>query len=132
MQPQVAPAPTEPQVQPQYSEPEAAPQQQQQEQQQAAPAATGRYTEGDPFWAVWVGAFKDKANAEERLQAMRDAGYPDPRIYWSADYADLNQDGYWVVAAGIYRDEAGARGHLQAAVDAGYADAYVKYTGAKK
>ena len=60
---------------------------------------------------------------------MRNLGYNDPRIIWSQDYSNLNQDGYWVVAAGIYGDEAGARGHLQTVINAGYRDAYVKYSG---
>ena len=81
---------------------------------------------------MWVGAFSNKSNAEKALADMRNAGYPDPRMYWSQDYTNLNQDGYWVVAAGIYRDEDGARGHMQAAINAGYSDAYVKYSGNHK
>ena len=91
----------------------------------------GGFHEGDPFWGVWVGAFNSKANAEARQQEMRNLGYPDPRIYWSADYSNLNQDGYWVVAAGIYDSESNAKYHMDKAKSA-YSDTYVKYSGNHK
>ena len=81
-----------------------------------------------PFWGVWIGAFSYPENAEERMAEARANGLPEPRLEFSSDWSNLNQDGYYVVSVGSYQSSAEAEAVLEQARQY-YADAYVKHSG---
>lgn len=84
-----------------------------------------------PFWGVWIGAFSERQNAQERADLASGLGFSDVRIEFSSDWAKLNQAGYYVVSVGTYASRAEAEGVLPSA-QRHFSDAYVKYSGAHK
>ena len=85
----------------------------------------------EPFWGVWIGAFSERKNAQERADLASGLGFSDVRIEFSGDWAELNQAGYYVVSVGTYSSQAEAEGVLSSA-QRHFSDAYVKYSGAHK
>ena len=83
------------------------------------------------FWGVWIGAFSERKNAQERADLAGELGFSDVRIEFSGDWAELNQAGYYVVSVGTYSSQAQAEGALSSA-QRHFSDAYVKYSGAHK
>lgn len=83
------------------------------------------------FWGVWIGAFSERQNAQERADLAGGLGFSDVRIEFSSDWAELNQAGYYVVSVGTYASQAEAEGVLPSA-QRHFSDAYVKYSGAHK
>lgn len=85
----------------------------------------------EAFWGVWIGAFSERQNAQERADLASGLGFSDVRIEFSSDWAELNQAGYYVVSVGTYSSQAEAEGVLPSA-QRHFSDAYVKYSGAHK
>lgn len=83
------------------------------------------------FWGVWIGAFSERKNAQERADLAGELGFSDVRIEFSGDWAELNQAGYYVVSVGTYSSQTQAEGALSSA-QRHFSDAYVKYSGAHK
>lgn len=82
-----------------------------------------------PFWGVWIGAFKHLESAEEYAAEARNDGYSYAAVYVSSDWSNLNAETWYVVSI----DQAVSQGDAeQAALIAqqkGYDGAYAKYTG---
>lgn len=81
-----------------------------------------------PFYGIWTGAFRDKADADAFAAAMRDKGLT-ASVYNTADWSNLNPDPWYVISTGEYATEAEANAVLSSVQAAGYDNAYVKYTG---
>lgn len=94
-------------------------------------AATEAAAQDEAFWGVWIGAFSERQNAQERADLASGLGFSDVRIEFSSDWAELNQAGYYVVSVGTYSSQAEAEGVLPSA-QRHFSDAYVKYSGAHK
>ena len=94
-------------------------------------AATEAAAQDEAFWGVWIGAFSERQNAQERADLASGLGFSDVRIEFSSDWAELNQAGYYVVSVGTYASQAEAEGVLPSA-QRHFSDAYVKYSGAHK
>lgn len=109
-------------------EPQAEPQAQIEPEPQAETEAVAQAT---PFWGVWIGAFSELSNAQERVALARENGFQDVRMEFSADWTELNQTGYYVVSAGTYASREDAEDVLPAARYY-FPDAYVKYSGQHK
>ena len=94
-------------------------------------AATEAAAQDEAFWGVWIGAFSERQNAQERADLASGLGFSDVRIEFSGDWAELNQAGYYVVSVGTYSSQTQAEGALSSA-QRHFSDAYVKYSGAHK
>lgn len=94
-------------------------------------AATEAAAQDEAFWGVWIGAFSERKNAQERADLACELGFSDVRIEFSGDWAELNQAGYYVVSVGTYSSQTQAEGALSSA-QRHFSDAYVKYSGAHK
>lgn len=93
--------------------------------------STTSATGAEPFWGVWIGAFNQRQNAQERADLARGLGFSDVRIELSSDWTGLNQKGYYVVSVGSYSSKAEAERVLSSARQH-FSDAYVKYSGTRK
>ena len=84
--------------------------------------------EKQPFYGVWVDAFKDEAYAEALVKKLEDKNLPALYVY-SCDWENLNKDPYYCVTIGRAEQESEAGDYLDDAKEAGYPSAYIKYTG---
>ncbi len=88
-------------------------------------AKTGSY---EPFYGVWIGASKDRAEAEALAQEAQSKGLR-AEVQLSSEWSNLNPEPWYVVTAGHPLTELNANTVFVHAVDAGYKDAYIKYSG---
>ncbi len=90
----------------------------------------GALPEQEPFFGVWVNAYKERYDAETLAAKLEDKGLPASYVY-SCDWENLNKDPYYCVTIGRSgsETEAEAQGLLEDAKKAGFPKAYVKYTG---
>ena len=84
--------------------------------------------EKEPFYGVWIDAFKEEKDAEALVAKLKDKGLPAVYVY-SCDWENMNKDPYYCVSIGRAYMESEADGYLDDAKKAGYESAYVKYTG---
>ncbi|MBO4267181.1 MAG: DUF3298 domain-containing protein [Lachnospiraceae bacterium] len=82
----------------------------------------------DPFFGLWVEAFKEKQLALDLVDKLKDKGLEAYSIY-SCEYENLNKEPLWCVTIGLSGSEPEAQGYIDDAAKAGFPDAYVKYTG---
>lgn len=82
----------------------------------------------EPFFGLWVGAFKDRSAAEELVNKLKDAGLEAYCVY-SPEWENLSKEPYYCVTIGESGSEPEAQAYITDAAKAGYKDAYVKYTG---
>ena len=82
----------------------------------------------DPFYGVWLGAFKEKTDAEALVVRLEDEGISASYVY-SCDWENMNNDPYYCVTLGKFYTEQEAKDNIDNAKQAGYENAYVKYTG---
>ena len=86
--------------------------------------------EQEPFFGLWVGAYKERLDAETLVAKLEDEGLPASYVY-SCDWENLNKDPYYCVSIGRSGSEEEAQAYIADAKKAGYPKAYVKYTGEK-
>ena len=84
--------------------------------------------QGDPFDGVWVGAFKEKSDADALVVRLKDEGLKAFCVY-SSDWENLNKDPYYCVTIGKNYMDQDTQYNLENAKEAGYNEAYVKNTG---
>lgn len=84
--------------------------------------------EREPFYGVWVDAFREEEDAKALVAKLTDRELPATYVY-SCDWENLNKDPYYCVSVGRSESESEAESYLDAAKEAGYSSAYVKYTG---
>ena len=84
--------------------------------------------EKEPFYGVWIEAFKDEEDAKALVAELSDKGLPALYVY-SCDWENLNAEPYYCVTIGKHGYESDAEEYLDDAAEAGYPSAYVKYTG---
>ncbi len=124
--------------------PEAAPEKTEAEpESQAAPAeepsavqeATSSVSESEPtqatpqpFYGIWVAAFKEEQNAKNAVSELQKKGF-DAVMLVSSQWSNLNQEKWYVVSAGSYATMDAAQKDLPSVQAAGYSDAYIKHTG---
>ena len=82
----------------------------------------------DPFFGLWLQAFKDKSEAEALVNKLKDKGLEAYYVY-TQEWENLSKEPYYCVTLGESGSEPEAQAYLKDAADAGYKDAYVKYTG---
>ncbi len=90
----------------------------------------GTLTEQEPFFGLWVNAYKERSDAEALAAKLEDEGLPASYVY-SCDWENLNKDPYYCVTIGRSGSEQEAQSYLEDAGKAGFPKAYVKYTGEK-
>jgi hypothetical protein len=81
-----------------------------------------------PFYGIWIGAFKDKTDAENFAAEAEEKGL-NAGVYLTTDWDNLNSEPWYVISAGEYQTSDEAENELSDVINKGYADAYVKYTG---
>ncbi len=92
------------------------------------------YNEGDdysvdePFFGLWVGAFKERQEALDLVDDLQEKGMEAYSIY-SLEFENLNDEPYWCVTIGKSGSEPEAQAYIKDAEKMGYKEAYVKYTG---
>ena len=84
--------------------------------------------EKEPFYGLWIDAFKDEEDAKALVAKLQDKDLPAFYVY-SCDWENLNKDPYYCVTIGRSDTEDGAKAYMNDAKEAGYGSAYVKYTG---
>ena len=84
--------------------------------------------EKEPFYGVWINAFKEEADAKALVKEITDKGLPAFSVY-SCDWENLNKEPYYCVTVGKSASESEAKSYLNEAKKSGYGSAYVKYTG---
>ena len=82
----------------------------------------------EPFYGLWIGAFKDKDAAEKLVSKLKDQGLDAYYIY-SPEWENLSKEPNYCVTIGESGSEPEAQAYIPDAAKAGYKDAYVKYTG---
>lgn len=87
-------------------------------------------SEQEPFFGLWVGAFKERLDAETLITKLEDKGISASYVY-SCDWENLNKDPYYCVTIGRSGSEEEAQAYIEDAKKAGFPKAYVKYTGEK-
>ncbi len=88
----------------------------------------GTASEQEPFFGLWVEAFKDREDADALVTKLEGEGLPASYVY-SCDWENLNKDPYFCVTIGKSGSEPEAQAYIEDAKKAGYPKAYVKYTG---
>ena len=84
--------------------------------------------EKEPFYGVWINAFKKEADARALVKEITDKGLPAFSVY-SCDWENLNKEPYYCVTVGKAASESEAKSYMEDAKKAGYKSAYIKYTG---
>lgn len=84
--------------------------------------------ESEPFYGVWVNAFKEESDAKALVAEIADKGLPSAYVY-SCDWENLNKEPYYCVTVGRSALESEAKSYLEDAKKAGYVSAYIKHTG---
>ncbi len=84
--------------------------------------------EKEPFYGVWINAFKKEADAKVLVKELTDKELPAFCVY-SCDWENLNKEPYYCVTVGKSASESEAKSYMDDAKKAGYSSAYVKYTG---
>lgn len=84
--------------------------------------------EQEPFFGLWVGAFKDREDAEALVNKLRDNGLEAYYVY-SLEWENLSKEPYYCVTIGKSGSESEAQAYIADAGKEGYKDAYVKYSG---
>lgn len=94
----------------------------------AAAPAPAENSATEPFWGVWIGAFREYDNAVKRAADAESHGFT---VRWenSSDWDGFSTKNLYVLSVGTYGSEAEARSALGAAQQY-YGDAYVAYSGA--
>lgn len=92
--------------------------------------AASTISEQESFFGLWVGAYKEREDAEKLVTQLEDKGLPASYVY-SCDWENLNKDPYYCVTIGRSGSEPEAQAYIEDAKQAGYPKAYVKYTGEK-
>ena len=82
----------------------------------------------EPFFGLWVNAYKDRSDAEALVTKLEEKGLPASYVY-SCDWENLNKEPYYCVTIGKSGSEPEAQAYIEDAAKAGFPDAYVKYTG---
>lgn len=85
----------------------------------------------DGFYGLWVGAWSNRASADDQARAVKEAGY-DGQVFITSDWENLNPTTYYVVTAGTYSSESEARANLADVQNRIIDEAYVKYSGKHK
>ena len=82
----------------------------------------------EPFFGLWVEAFRDRADAEDLVAKLDEKDLPASYVF-SCDWENLNKDPYYCVTIGRSGSEPEAQSYIEKAKKEGYGSAYVKYTG---
>ncbi len=82
----------------------------------------------DPFYGVWVKAYKDRDDADAIVEKLSDKGYDASSVY-APDWEKLSKEPYYCVTAGKCETKQEADKLLKKVKADGYKDAYVKYSG---
>ncbi|MCR4656095.1 MAG: SPOR domain-containing protein [Lachnospiraceae bacterium] len=82
----------------------------------------------DPFYGVWVKAYKDREDADAIVEKLSDKGYDAATVY-APDWDKLSKEPYYCVTAGKCETKEEADKLLKEVKADGYKDAYVKYSG---
>jgi hypothetical protein len=77
----------------------------------------------DEFHTVVLGSFEDRANAENRLRAVRDQGARDAGLL---DRAEYRLGTHWAVYSGVFETEEQAKAHIQELAGVGITDCFHK------
>ena len=86
------------------------------------------YKDKEPFYGLWVDAFKEESDAKALVAKLEDKGLPASYVY-SCDWENLNKEPYYCVTVGRSVLEFEARAYMDDVKAAGYASAYIKYSG---
>ena len=87
-----------------------------------SPPSVGQQTPNErPFWAVIVGSFGTRSEAETHAAQLRSRGLS-PMVLFSSDYAGLSP-GFWITYVGPFADRAVAVQEAQRLVSMGIAGA---------
>ena len=89
------------------------------------PAVSSKNT---PFYALFVGGYKDRQAALNEAERYKDLGYSDTIVIISTDWSNLNKERWYCVTVGTYGTKAEAENMLPE-IQRECPDAYVKYTG---
>ena len=81
-----------------------------------------------PFYGIWVAAFKDEQSAKDTVSKLKEKGF-DAVMLISSQWSNLNQETWYIVSAGSYTTKDAAQKDLPSVQAAGYSDAYIKHTG---
>lgn len=85
------------------------------------------YNSTEPFYGVWLGAFKTREEAEEQVFAIT-KGYG--VVVLTTDWSNLNSESWYVVSYGTYKTQEEAERVYQGVCELyAWNDAYVKYSG---
>ena len=77
----------------------------------------------DEFHTVVLGSFEDRANAENRLRAVRDQGARDAGLL---DPEQYRLGTHWAVYSGVFETEEQAKAHIQELAGIGITDCFHK------
>lgn len=95
------------------------------------PAQHKQTSDSEPFWGIWLDAYKDYQTAAASADKLRAKGY-DAQVVTSTDWSNLNSERWECVTAARCATQAEAQKILDKLKGEGYSNAYVKYSGNHK
>ena len=100
--------------------------------QEAKPAeAPDTSSAQQPFWGVWIGASKDRTEAQSIADEASAKGLPSA-VWYTTDWSNLNTEPWFVISVGTSSTQQEAAEWRDRAQGSGYSDAYVKYSGSRQ